>query len=91
MKLYKPLHSNSKTEDSEAAPHPVPKQCTYMGKKATCEYDVCQEPLRLAVMVFSGLFQDRFIDQVQVVGYLHDQMAVEDRSSGGWIEILRCG
>lgn len=37
----------------------------------------------LAVMVFSGLFQDRFIDQVQVVGYLHDQMAVEDRSSGG--------
>jgi len=42
-------------------------------------------------MVFSGLFQDRFIDQVQVVGYLHDQMAVEDRSSGGWIEILSCG
>ena len=25
----------------------------------------------LAVMLFSGLFQDRFIHQVQVVGYLH--------------------
>jgi len=37
----------------------------------------------LAVMVFSGLFQDRFIDQVQVVGYLHDQMAMADRNSGG--------
>ncbi|CAK9088781.1 unnamed protein product [Durusdinium trenchii] len=37
----------------------------------------------LAVMVFSGLFQERFVDQVQVVGYLHDQMAVEDQSAGG--------
>lgn len=26
----------------------------------------------LVVMVFSGLFTDRFIDQVQVVGYLHE-------------------
>lgn len=40
-------------------------------------------PGRLAVMVFSGLFQERFVDQVQVVGYLHDQMAVEDQSAGG--------
>ena len=39
-------------------------------------------------MVFSGLFQDRFIDQVQVVGYLHDQMAVEDQSSGGALDPL---
>lgn len=42
---------------------------------------------RLAVMVFSGLFQDRFIDQVQVVGYLHDQMAMTDRNSGGGIQL----
>ena len=42
---------------------------------------------RLAVMVFSGLFQDRFIDQVQVVGYLHDQMAMADRNSGGGIQL----
>mmetsp|Transcript_29644 Transcript_29644/g.65709 ORF Transcript_29644/g.65709 Transcript_29644/m.65709 type:complete len:442 (+) Transcript_29644:54-1379(+) len=26
----------------------------------------------LVAMVFSGLFQDRFINQIQVVGYLHD-------------------
>jgi len=26
----------------------------------------------LAVMAFSGLFKERFVDQVQVVGYLHD-------------------
>lgn len=26
----------------------------------------------LACMVFSGLFKDKFVDQVQVVGYLHD-------------------
>jgi hypothetical protein len=26
----------------------------------------------LVAMTFSGLFQDRFVDQVQVVGYLHD-------------------
>jgi hypothetical protein len=26
----------------------------------------------LAVMVFSGLFKEQFVDQVQVVGYLHD-------------------
>uniref|UniRef100_A0A914VPL2 Uncharacterized protein n=1 Tax=Plectus sambesii TaxID=2011161 RepID=A0A914VPL2_9BILA len=26
----------------------------------------------LAVMVFSNLFQDKFIDQIQVVGYLHE-------------------
>lgn len=38
-------------------------------------------------MVFSGLFQDRFIDQVQVVGYLHDQMAMADRNSGGGIQL----
>jgi len=26
----------------------------------------------LVVMVFSGLFQEQFVDQVQIVGYLHD-------------------
>ena len=37
----------------------------------------------LAVMEFSGLFQDKFIDQVQVVGYLHDwNVTSEDTLSG---------
>jgi hypothetical protein len=35
----------------------------------------------LAVMVFSNLFQDRFIDQVQVVGYLHEWQPSEERAS----------
>ena len=33
----------------------------------------------LAVMQFSGLFQDRFIDQIQVVGYFHRWEATEQR------------
>ncbi|CAJ1419107.1 unnamed protein product [Effrenium voratum] len=36
----------------------------------------------LAVMVFSGLFQDRFVDQVQVVGYLHETEL--DPAAGGF-------
>ncbi len=35
----------------------------------------------LVAMVFSNLFQDQFIDQVQVVGYLHDRIPKE--SDGG--------
>ena len=34
----------------------------------------------LAVMVFSGLFEDEFIDQVQVVGYFHEWEATADRA-----------
>mmetsp|Transcript_9042 Transcript_9042/g.25351 ORF Transcript_9042/g.25351 Transcript_9042/m.25351 type:complete len:438 (+) Transcript_9042:227-1540(+) len=33
----------------------------------------------LAAMKFSGLFEDRFIDQVQVVGYVHQWESAEDR------------
>ena len=33
----------------------------------------------LAVMVFSGLFQDRFVDQVQIVGYLHQWQPSPER------------
>jgi len=36
----------------------------------------------LAVMQFSNLFSERFIDQVQVVGYLHEW---SDNSSGNFI------
>eukprot|EP00439_Symbiodinium_sp_Y106_P059168 s2190_g8.t1 len=39
----------------------------------------------LAVMVFSNLFQDRFVDQVQVVGYLHDRPALDDDSGGRFL------
>lgn len=34
----------------------------------------------LAVMVFSGIFEDRFIDQVQVVGYFHSWQATSERA-----------
>ena len=36
----------------------------------------------LAAMVFSGLFEDAFVDQVQVVAYLHE-WDVESRASAG--------
>ncbi|CAE6911887.1 folD [Symbiodinium sp. CCMP2592] len=39
----------------------------------------------LAVMVFSNLFQERFVDQVQVVGYLHDRPALDDDSGGRFL------
>ena len=39
----------------------------------------------LACMVFSGLFQDKFVDQVQVVSYLHDWEPSENSSSGQFI------
>eukprot|EP00929_Paragymnodinium_shiwhaense_P107722 TRINITY_DN74095_c0_g1_i1.p1 TRINITY_DN74095_c0_g1~~TRINITY_DN74095_c0_g1_i1.p1 ORF type:complete len:477 (-),score=79.67 TRINITY_DN74095_c0_g1_i1:364-1794(-) len=35
----------------------------------------------LAAMAFSGLFADRFVDQVQIVGYLHDNFAASPASS----------
>lgn len=38
----------------------------------------------LACMVFSGLFQDRFIDQVQVVAYLH-KWAPEETTGGVFV------
>lgn len=34
-------------------------------------------------MVFSGLFQDRFIDQVQIVAYLHEWNNQGVANSGG--------
>ncbi len=34
----------------------------------------------LAAMQFSGLFEDKFIDQVQVVGYIHDWEPTADRA-----------
>ena len=34
----------------------------------------------LAVMVFSGLFEEEFIDQVQVVGYFHQWEATPERA-----------
>jgi hypothetical protein len=38
----------------------------------------------LAVMVFSGLFQDRFVDQVQVVAYIHRwEEEGEDKEGAG--------
>jgi hypothetical protein len=37
----------------------------------------------LAVMVFSNLFQEEFVDQVQIVGYLHNWTAHGDPSIGG--------
>jgi hypothetical protein len=36
----------------------------------------------LAAMTFSNLFKDKFIDQVQVVGYLHEWQTREDSDSG---------
>lgn len=37
----------------------------------------------LAAMVYSGLFKERFIDQVQVVGYLHKWHPSEKKNAGG--------
>lgn len=37
----------------------------------------------LAAMVFSNLFQDKFVDQVQVVGYLHKWELSDGDTSGG--------
>lgn len=37
----------------------------------------------LAVMMFSNLFQDRFIDQIQVVGYLHNWDPSLQANGGG--------
>jgi len=36
-------------------------------------------------MVFSGLFQDKFIDQVQVVAYLHQWEAVDAKVGGEFV------
>lgn len=37
----------------------------------------------LAAMAFSGLFKERFVDQVQVVGYLHDWEAPNGTTPSG--------
>lgn len=39
----------------------------------------------LASMAFSGLFQDKFIDQVQVVGYLHEWEEVKEDDGGEFV------
>lgn len=41
-------------------------------------------------MVFSGLFQDKFIDQVQVVAYFHEWEASEVRSARTHAYTLVC-
>ena len=43
----------------------------------------------LAAMVFSGLFTDRFVDQVQVVGYLHEWQpeSKPDGSAGQFVYV----
>ncbi len=39
----------------------------------------------LAAMVFSGLWKDRFVDQVQVVGYLHNWKPSTEDSNGDFV------
>eukprot|EP00729_Bicosta_minor_P019753 gene19753-2723_t len=47
----------------------------------------------LVCMVFSGLFQDKFIDQVQVVAYFHEWEASEERAGSfkHWAQDLGAG
>eukprot|EP01033_Poteriospumella_lacustris_P002562 gene2562-1860_t len=45
----------------------------------------------LVAMVFSNLFQDKFVDQIQVVGYLHKWKEVAKSDGGEFVYYLNSG